>query len=96
MRTKSLRIPEDMIHNLAVVEKEEKIEEATAIRKLIRMGYETYIVNHYKEGKITLREASKFLNMSQFETINLFMDAGIKGNLTISDVMPALERFVLH
>lgn len=66
------------------------------MRKLIRIGFESYVVNLYKEGKITLREAGKFLNMNQFETLDLLIDVGIKGNLTTSDVMPALERFVLN
>ena len=50
--------------------------------------------NLYKQGKVTLREASRLLNLSQIETMNLFLDAGIKGNLDASDVMTSLERFV--
>src|SRR3990172_5371679 len=38
--------------------KEEKVEELTAMRKLIRMGFETYAGNLYKEGRVTLRRAS--------------------------------------
>src|SRR3989304_3747390 len=37
---------------------EEKVEELTAMRKLIRMGFETYVGNLYKEGRVTLRRAS--------------------------------------
>ncbi|MDR4507592.1 MAG: UPF0175 family protein [Candidatus Brocadiaceae bacterium] len=94
MKTKSIRVPKDMIDAIELVEKEEKIEESTAMRKLIRIGFETYIGNLYKQGKITLREASRLLNLSQIETINLFLDAGIKGNLDASDVLVSLNRFV--
>lgn len=95
MKTKSIRIPKDMMAAIEVVEKEEKIEESTAMRKLIRIGFETYIGNLYKQGKVTLRQAAKLLNLSQIEAMNLFLDAGIKGNLDASDVMTSLERFVL-
>jgi predicted HTH domain antitoxin len=94
MKTKSLRIPEDMMYAVKLVEKEEKIEESTAMRKLMRIGFETYIGNLYKQGKITLREAARLLNKNQIETIDLFLDAGIKGNLDASDVFISLERFV--
>jgi len=93
MKTKSIRIPKDMMAAIEIVEKEEKIEESTAMRKLIRIGFETYIGNLYKQGKVTLRQAAKLLNLSQIEAMNLFLDAGIKGNLDASDVMTSLERF---
>ena len=94
MKTKSIRIPEEMAKAIGLVEKEEKIEESTAMRKLIRMGFETYVGNLYKEGKITLRKASQLLRRNQIEVMNLFLDAGIKGNLDASDVLASLDRFV--
>ena len=94
MKTKSLRIPEDMISAIELIEKEEKIEEATAMRKLMRIGFETYVSNLYKQGRVTLREAARLLNVDLIEAMNIFLDAGIKGNLNASDVMPSLKRFV--
>jgi len=94
MKTKSLRIPEDMVSAIELIEKEEKIEESTAMRKLMRIGFETYVGNLYKQGRVTLGEAARLLGMSRLDAINLFLDAGIKGNLTASDVMASLKRFV--
>ncbi len=94
MKTKSLRIPEDMISAIELIEKEEKIEEATAMRKLMRIGFETYVSNLYKQGRLTLREAARLLNVDLIEAMNIFLDAGIKGNLNASDVMISLKRFV--
>lgn len=93
MKTKSLRIPKDMVSAIELVEKEEKIEESTAMRKLMRIGFETYVGDLYKRGKVTLREAARLLNASQIEAMNIFLDAGIKGNLDASDVMISLKRF---
>ncbi|MBI3351092.1 MAG: hypothetical protein HY036_00790 [Nitrospirae bacterium] len=94
MKTKSIRIPKEMMDAIELVEKEEKIEESIAMRKLIRIGFEAYVGNLYKQGKITLREAARHLNMNPIEAMNLFLDAGIKGNLDASDVLTSLERFV--
>ena len=93
MKTKSIRIPKEMVEAIGLVEKEEKIEESTAMRKLIRMGFETYVGNLYIEGKITLRRASRLLRRNQIEVMDLFLDAGIKGNLDASDVLTSLDRF---
>lgn len=93
MKTKSLRIPENMINAIKLLEKEEKIEESTAIRKLMRIGIETYVGNLYRQGRITLREAASLLNINQAEAIDLFLDLGIKGNLDASDVMVSLRKF---
>jgi hypothetical protein len=65
-----------------------------AIRKLIRIGFETYVGNLYRQGKVTLREAARLLGINQIEAMNLFLDSGIKGNLDASDVLTSLERFV--
>ncbi len=93
MKTKTIRIPKDLADAIAVVEREEKIEESTAMRKLLRIGFETYVGNLYKDGKITLRKAARLLRLNQIETMNVFLDAGIKGNLEASDVLVSLDRF---
>lgn len=93
MKTKSIRIPKEMAEAIALVEKEEQIEESTAMRKLIRMGFEAYVGNLYREGKITLRRASQLLRRNQSEVMDLFLDAGISGNLEASDVLASLDRF---
>ena len=93
MKTKSIRIPKEMVEAIGLVEKEEQIEESTAMRKLIRMGFETYVGNLYKDGKITLRRASLLLRRNQIEVMDLFLEAGIKGNLDASDVLTSLDRF---
>lgn len=94
MKTKSIRIPDDLLSAVKLVEKSEKIEEATAMRKLMRIGFETYVASLYKEGKVTLGEAADFLKMNQMEVLDLFLDLGIKGNLEASDIVKSLERFV--
>ena len=93
MKTLSIRIPDDLMSALQLVGKEEKIEPSTAMRKLVRIGYESYVGNLYKKGKVTLRDAAMLLNLNQIETFDLFLDAGISGNLDATDVLTSLRRF---
>ena len=94
MRTKSLRLPEDLLASLAMVEEKEHIEEASALRKLLRMGLETYLAGLYAQGRITLREAALKLGRSLSDTLDLFLERGVRGNLTADDVLASFDTFL--
>jgi predicted HTH domain antitoxin len=91
MKVKSIRIPEEMKRAVDYVARSEKIEKTSSIRKLTRMGFELYVAKSYERGKISLREASKLLNLSLSETIDLLMETGVKGNIRVRDVMDSLK-----
>ena len=92
MHTKSIRVPEEMLAGIKLVEDHEHIEESTAIRKLIRTGLEAYVANLYRQGEITLREASRQLNLDMVATLDMLIDHGVSGNLDASDVLSAIEN----
>lgn len=94
MKTRSIRIPEEILEAVKLVEEREHLEEATAIRKLMKVGFESYVTALYRRGEITLREAAKRLNMSQSEAMDLFLEAGVPGNLDASDVAASMDAFV--
>jgi len=91
MKVKSMRVPEDIDKAIGYVARAEKIENTHSLRKLARMGFESYITKEYKAGKLTLREASDLLGLTLSETIDLFLDMGVKGNIHAEDVMTSLE-----
>jgi predicted HTH domain antitoxin len=91
MKVKSMRIPEDIDKAIGYVARAEKIEDTHSLRKLARMGFESYVAREYKAGKITLREAADLLNLTLSETIDLLSDVGVKGNIHAADVMKSLE-----
>lgn len=93
MKTKSIRMPDELLDAVALVEKEEKIEETTAIRKLIAIGFETYVAERYRSGRVSLAVASRLLGLNQIETLHLFSEHGIKGNLGTDDIMQSLKIF---
>jgi len=90
MRVKSMRIPEDLEKAIDYVSKMEKVEKAQSLRKLARIGFEFYVVRAYRDGKVTLREASSLLQLTPSETIDLLLEMGVKGNIRAKDVLASL------
>jgi hypothetical protein len=41
---------------------------------------------------VTLRAAAALLNLNQMEALDLFLEAGISGNLDASDVLTSLRK----
>ena len=93
MKVKSMRIPEDIDQAIEYVSKVEKIEKTQSLRKLARVGFEYYVAKTYKEGKITLRNASNLLKLTLSETIDLLSEMGVKGNIRANDVLTSLNIF---
>jgi len=93
MKVRSMRIPGDIDQAIEYVSKVEKIEKAQSLRKLARVGFEYYVVKAYREGKITLREASDLLQLTLSETIDLLLEMGVKGNIRAKDVLASLNTF---
>ncbi len=93
MKVRSMRIPEDIDLAIEYVSKLEKVEKAQSLRKLARIGFEYYIVKAYRDGRITLREASSLLKLSLSETIDLLSEMGVKGNIRAGDVLASLNTF---
>jgi predicted HTH domain antitoxin len=86
-----MRIPEDIERAIEYVSRAEKVEKAQSLRKLARVGFESYIARAYKEGRLTLREASNLLKLTLSETIDLLVEMGVKGNIRARDVLASLN-----
>lgn len=93
MKVKSMRIPEDIDQAINYVSQLEKIEKTQSLRKLARLGFEYYVAKSYKEGRITLRDASDLLKLSLSETMDLLAEMGVKGNIRAADVYASLSTF---
>ncbi len=67
------------------------MDESDAIRQLINLGLREYAVNLYRDRKVTLGEASELADVSTREMIDLLMEHGIKGNVTLKQQQRSLE-----
>ena len=52
---------------------------------------ESDVVNLYRDRKITLRKASGLVDLSLREMLDLLMQHGIKGNVTLKQQQKSLE-----
>ncbi len=95
MTTKTLRLPDELAAAIRTVGEAEHVEEATAMRKLLRMGFELYTAGLYREGRITLRQAARRLHHPLSETLDLFHRLGIKGNVSAQDTLDSLRSLGL-
>jgi len=91
MTTKTLRMPGDLaaaVHDVGV---DEHIEESTAMRKLLRMGYDLYVAEQYRGGRISLRSAARRMGKSLSEALETLQRMGIAGNVTADDALQSLK-----
>jgi len=93
MKVRSLRIPEDLDRAIEYVSRVEKTEKTQSLRKLARLGFEQYVAKIYREGNITLREASDLLRLTLSETIDLLTEMGVRGNIRANDVLASLNMY---
>jgi len=91
MKVRSIRVPEDLEQAIEYISKIEKVEKTQSLRKLARVGFESYIAKAYRDGNLTLREAAKLLNLTLSETIDLIGDIGVRGNIRSKDVLASFE-----
>lgn len=88
---KSLRIPDDLLKSVRYLARRERLDESTAIRQLISLGTTEYAVRLYREGKVTLNEAADIARATPREMIEILLDHGVKGNVTVGQTRKALE-----
>ena len=91
MKVKSMRIPDDIDQAIDYVSQTEKIEKAQSLRKLARLGFEYYVTKEYREGRSTIREAAKLLDLPLSRVIDLLNEIGVSGNIRARDVLSSLK-----
>jgi predicted HTH domain antitoxin len=68
------------------------VDESDAIRQFIKLGLREYAINLYRDRRITLREASELADVSLREMLDLLMEHGIGGNVTLKQQQKSLEH----
>ncbi len=61
------------------------------MRKLLRMGYEVYLAEQYRAGRVSLRQVARLINRSLSETLDLMARMGIQGNTGAEDTLASLR-----
>jgi len=93
VKAKAIRLPEGYLNIVKEICEKEKLDEATIIRKLLKVGAERYIAELYESGAISIREVAGMLGLSVSEAIDFLLTAGVRGNIRTAQVIKSLERF---
>jgi len=91
MITKTLRLPDALTDAVRDVGQSEHVEESTAMRKLLSMGYELYLAEHYRSGSLSLRQVAARLGVSLSEAIDRLRELGVSGNVSADDTLESLR-----
>jgi hypothetical protein len=91
MTTKTLRLSDHMLDAVRELGSAEHIEEATAMRKLMRMGYNLFLAEQYRAGRLTLREVARRMELPLSEALEALQRLGISGNTSSDDALASLR-----
>nr|MDO8082804.1 UPF0175 family protein [Candidatus Freyarchaeota archaeon] len=92
MKTKTIRLPEEILRGISYRAEMEDIEESTAIRKLLREGLMEYATKLYRDGEISLGEAATLSGVSLRKMLETLLNKGIRGNVTLNQQRKSLEH----
>lgn len=91
MTTKTLRLSDSLLHAVQELGSTEHIDESTAMRKLMRMGYELFLAEQYRQGRMTLRDVARRMELSLSETLEALQRRGITGNTSADDTLASIR-----
>ena len=91
MTTKTLRLSDSLAEAVREIGTAEHIEESTAMRKLLRMGYDLYLAQQYRAGRMSLRDVAARMNLPLSETLEALQHLGIPGNTGADDALASLQ-----
>ena len=95
MEVISARVPHDIAEALREIEREEKSDRATVIRKLLARAIEQWKVERalrlYREGKVTLWRAARLAGVTLREMMELAAREGVEFRYSERDLGEDIE-----
>jgi hypothetical protein len=91
MTTKTLRLSDSLAEAVRELGTAEHIDESTAMRKLLRMGYNVYVAEQYRARRISLRDVAARMKLPLSETLEALQHLGITGNTGAGDALASLQ-----
>ena len=83
----TLRLKERELSFIKELSGKENGDRSYAARKLIDYGWIYYILKNYREGRMSIGKASKELNLTITETIELLADLGINSPISYEEYL---------
>jgi len=90
LRQVATRIGDDTLRDLEEMEREEKLDRATALRKLISMGLGQWklqrAIRLYSEGRVTAWKAAEMAGLTLYEFLDELRVRRIPAQYTLEDL----------
>lgn len=86
-----LRIPEGLLQLAELQSKEERTDKATALRQWLYASAEEYALQRLSEGRLTLSQTAKLLDMSVYDVQRKAQERGLELGATADQYQNALE-----
>jgi predicted HTH domain antitoxin len=87
----SLRLKEKDFRRLSELSEMSHKDKSTVARELLEYGWEFLMIQHYREGKISLSALAAKLDLSVGETIELLARFGVESPLDFDDYLKGFE-----
>ena len=84
--TMTIRLPRKDIEIVKQISIESKKDKSTIVRELIEQGKIYFAIKEYKDGKITLSEASHRAEITIWEMEQYLIEHGCKSEYSIEDL----------
>ena len=91
MKKKTLVLEDNVLKGIVYKVEREGVEESKAIKDLLKLGLQSYVVELYNAGRITLAEAAELSGVSLRRMLDILLEQGVKGNVTLNQQIRALE-----
>ncbi|MBI3051562.1 hypothetical protein HYY74_03825 [Candidatus Woesearchaeota archaeon] len=86
-----LRIPEEILALAKLRSKEEYVDQSTAIRQLLHLGAEEYVLGLVESGRISIGRASELLKTSVQDVHRLAEKHGVRLGATVEQQRKSTE-----
>ena len=87
-----LRIPGQLMELAKLKSKEQYTDQATALRQLLYLGAEKYVLELLKEGRISIETATRLLRVNIHEIYRIAEKHGVRLGATLHQYKKGLEN----
>ena len=83
-------VRDQSINKVLDIMKKDGLDEENAMKKIINLGIRDYVIELYKDGEISIREAAEILQLNLRQTLEV-LEQKVGGNVSREEELKALH-----
>lgn len=95
LRPTTVRVPDDFLKELSKFIKEMNLDKSAYLREIMKRGFaedkQERVLQLYQSGKLSLLEACKKLNITNWDFFDLLKKRGVNLNVSLEDWLDSEE-----